>query len=52
MIFDGCHLNRNTLQDIKFAEFSDVDCQYITVDIEHSKFSKLMRTFLIGTAIK
>jgi hypothetical protein len=52
MLFDGCHLNRNVLQDIKFAQFSDIDYQYITIDSEHNKFSKLMRTHLIGTAVK
>jgi hypothetical protein len=52
LVFDGCRLNRNALQDIKFAQFSDINYQYIKIDSEHDKFSKLMRTHLIGTAVK
>ncbi|PNF13780.1 hypothetical protein B7P43_G12431 [Cryptotermes secundus] len=52
MIFDGCHLNRNALQEIKLAQFSDMNYQYVMIDSEHNKFSKLMRIHVIGTAVK
>jgi hypothetical protein len=52
VIFDGCHLNRDALQDIKLAQFSDTDYQYVRIDSEHNRFSRFMRTHVFGTAVK
>jgi hypothetical protein len=52
MIFDGCHLNRNSLRDIKLAQFSNLNYRYVTVDGEYNKFARFMRTHVYGTAVK
>jgi hypothetical protein len=52
MIFDGCQLNRNAVRNVKLAQFSGIQYQYITVDREHNKFARFMRTHVIGTAVK
>ncbi|XP_069677979.1 thiol S-methyltransferase TMT1B-like [Periplaneta americana] len=52
IIFDGCHLNRRTEQDIKAAQFSDLTYQFITVSSDHNMFSRFIRTHVIGSAIK